>query len=79
MNDDATRTEMLAVDPTSGGGGCPSIHWRAADRMTVIQAPEVDDATFSGLPNVLPGERGVYIKPEVILAAADEIRRRGLT
>ena len=77
MKDDATRTELLAKDPTSGGGGCPSIHWRA-DGMTVVQAPEVDEGTFAGLPNVLPGERGVYIRPEVILAAADEIRRRRL-
>ena len=46
--------------------------------MAVDHAPVVDAGTFAGLPNVLPGERGVYIKPEVILAAADEIRRRGL-
>jgi hypothetical protein len=76
-NGDAMKTELLAKDPDSGGGGCPSVHWRA-DGMAVVQAPEVDDATFAGLPNVLPGERGVYIRPEVILAAADEIRRRGL-
>ncbi len=40
---------------------------------------EVDSDTFAGLPNVLPGERAVYIKPEVILEAADKIRamRRG--
>lgn len=71
------ETHLLAKDSGSGGGGCPSVHWRE-DGMTVVQAPEVDAATFAGLPNVLPGERGVYIKPEVILAAADEIRRRGL-
>jgi hypothetical protein len=71
------ETFLLAKDLESGGGGCPSVHWRS-DGMAVVQAQEVDDATFAGLPNVLPGERGVYIKPEVILAAADEIRRRGL-
>ncbi len=71
------KTELLAKDPDSGGGGCPSIHWRE-DGMAVVQAPEVDAATFAGLPNVLPGERGVYIRPEVVLAAADEIRRRRL-
>jgi hypothetical protein len=49
------------------------------DGMAVVQAPEVDADTFAGLPNVLPGERAVYIKPEVILEAADKIRqsRRG--
>jgi hypothetical protein len=71
------KTELLAKDPDAGGGGCPSIHWRE-DGMTVVQAPEADGDTFAGLPNVLPGERGVWIKPEVILAAADEIRRRGM-
>jgi hypothetical protein len=71
------RTFLLAKDPDSGGGGCPSVHWRE-DGMAVIQAPEVDADTFAGLPNVLPGERGVYLKPEVILAAADEIRRQAL-
>lgn len=72
------KTFLLAKDPDSGGGGCPSVHWREDDGMAVIQANEVDADTFAGLPNVLPGERGVYLKPEIILAAADEIRRRGL-
>ena len=48
------------------------------DGMAVVQAPEVDADTFADLPNVLPGERAVYIKPDVILRAADEIRKRGL-
>lgn len=71
------ETFLLAKDAGSGGGGCPSVHWRE-DAMCVVQAPEVDADTFAGLPNVLPGERGVFLKPEVILAAADEIRRRRL-
>jgi len=70
------KTTMLAKDTGSGGGGCPSLHLRE-DGMVVVQAPEVDADTFSGLPNVLPGERGVYIKPEVILAAAEVLKRRG--
>lgn len=71
------KTVQLAKDDASGNGGCPSVHWRE-DRMAVVQAPEVDADTFAGLPNVLPGERAVYIKPDVILRAADEIRKRGL-
>jgi len=71
------KTTLLAKDASSGNGGCPSVHWRE-DGMTVVQAPEVDADTFGGLPNVLPGERAVYIDPQVILAAADEIRKRGL-
>ena len=71
------KTIQLAKDGTSGNGGCPSVHWRE-DGMAVVQAPEVDADTFAGLPNVLPGERAVYIRPDVILRAADEIRQRGL-
>ena len=71
------ETFLLAKDPDSGGGGCPSVHWRE-DGMAVVQAQEGDADTFAGLPNVLPGERAVYIKPDVILRAADEIRKRGL-
>jgi len=46
--------------------------------MAVVQAPKVHVDIFAGLPNVLPGERAVYIKPDVIVRAADEIRKRGL-
>ena len=60
------KTILLAKDDASGNGGCPSVHMRE-DGMAVVQAPEVDADTFAGLPNVLPGERAVYIKPDVIL------------
>jgi len=69
------KTTLLAKDESSGNGGCPSVHLRE-DGMAVVQAPEVDAETFSGLPNVLPGERAVYIGPDVIVRAADEIRKR---
>jgi len=55
----------------------PSVYL-SEDGMAVVKAPEVDAETFAGLPNVLPGERAVYIKPDVIVRAADEIRKRGL-
>ena len=71
------KTVQLAKDGDSGNGGCPSVHLRE-DGMAVVQAPEVDADTFAGLPNVLPGERGVCIKPDVIIRAADEMRRRRL-
>ena len=38
----------------------------------------VDGIADAGLPNVLPGGQAVYIKPDVIVRAADEIRKRGL-
>ena len=71
------KTVQLAKDDASGNGGCPSVHWRE-DGMAVVQALEVDAETFAGLPNALPGERAVSIRPDVILRAADEIRKRGL-
>jgi hypothetical protein len=43
-----------------------------------FRPPEFDADTFAGLPNVLPGERAVCIKPDVIVRAASEIRKRGL-
>lgn len=42
----------------------------------MVLAPEVDAGTLAGLRNVLPGERAVYIDPDVILRAADIIRAR---
>jgi hypothetical protein len=69
------KTTLLAKDESSGNGGCPSVHLRE-DGMAVVQAPEVDADTFSGLPNVLTGERAVFIDPDVIVRAADEIRKR---
>lgn len=66
------KTTLLAKDADSGNGGCPSVHMRE-DGMVVVQAPEVDAETFTQLPNVLPGERAVYIDPQVILQAAGEI------
>jgi hypothetical protein len=70
---------MLAKDPDSGGGGCPSIYLRERDGACVVQAPGVDGDTFDGLVNVLPGEQAVYISAEVILAAADALRKHGHT
>jgi hypothetical protein len=71
------KTTLLAKDPNSGNGGCPSVHMRE-DGMAVVQAPGVDADTLGQLPNVLPGELGVCIDPGIIVAAADEIRKRGL-
>lgn len=70
------KTTLLAKDADSGNGGCPSVHMRE-DGMAVVQAPEVDADTFGQLPNVLPGERAVCIDPQVIVRAAEEIRKNG--
>ena len=48
------------------------------DGTIVALGTTADAATFAQLPDVLPGERAVCgIDPDVILRAADELRRRG--
>jgi hypothetical protein len=71
------NTDLLAKNTSSGNGGCPGLHL-AEDGTIVALGPMVDAATFAQMPNVLPGERAVRgIDPDVILRAADELRRRG--
>jgi len=71
------HTELLAKNRDSGNGGCPGLHL-ADNGMIVALGPAADAATFAQLPNVLPGERAVCgIDPDVILRAADELRRHG--
>jgi hypothetical protein len=72
------ETTLLAKNTSSGGGGCPGLHL-GADGKIVALGPDADAATFAQLPNVLPGERAICgIDPDVIVRAADEIRRQGL-
>jgi hypothetical protein len=71
-----SKLTFLCKDGGSGGGGCPSIYLRDEDGLAVVQAQEVDAGTFSALLNVLPGERAVCINPDVIVRAADMIRKR---
>jgi len=71
------NTDLLAKNTSSGNGGCPGLHL-AEDGTVVALGPSADAATFAQLPSVLPGERAVCgIDPDVILRAADELRRRG--
>ncbi|MGH3852188.1 MAG: hypothetical protein ACRDR6_01545 [Pseudonocardiaceae bacterium] len=70
------RVTLLAKDQSSGGQGCPS-GYLADNGMCVIQGPEVDATTYAHLANVLPGERGVLLKPQVILDLADQLRALG--
>lgn len=71
------NTTLLAKNASSGNGGCPGLHL-ADDGLIVALGPAADAATFAQMPDVLPGERAVCgIDPDVILRAADELRRRG--
>jgi hypothetical protein len=67
--------ELLAKDPTSGRNGCPSVHLDDNGDFVVL-APEVESGTLARLENVLPGERAVRMRPEVVLAAVEQYRAR---
>lgn len=69
------RLTMLAKDEKSGRTGCPSVYLDE-DGMAVVQGVEVDADTAAVMANVLPGERGVRIRPEVLVAAVGAMRRR---
>lgn len=73
QEDHLMRLTMLATDVDSGGQGCQS-GYLAENGMCVIQGPEVDAHTYGNMANVLPSERGVEVKPQVILDLADRIR-----
>lgn len=70
------RVKLLAKDQSSGGQGCPS-GYLGDNGMCVIQGPEVDDDTYANLANVLPGEKGVVLRPQVILDLANQLRALG--
>jgi hypothetical protein len=70
------RVKLLAKDADSGGQGCQS-GYLADNGMCVLQGPEIDDPTYASLANVLPGEKGVMLKPQVILDLADQLRALG--
>ena len=53
-----------------GNGSCPTVYRGDDETVVVVQGYEVDSA------EVPAGERLVEIPVEVLLAAADEVRRR---
>jgi hypothetical protein len=70
------RLERLAKDAGSGYGGCPSAYLDLDDpQWSVVQAD--GNVPMSALLNVLPGEKGVRIKTQVLLDFADSLRSRG--
>lgn len=69
------RLELLAKDGNSGDDGCPSVHLDHDDGAFVVQGEHVDN---SELPHYLPGEGGVKISPEIVLAAMKIYKERGL-
>lgn len=66
---------MLAKDEDSGRTGCPSVYL-GADGSAVVQADMVDSDTHSNLQDLLPGECGVRIKMDVLIAAVAVYQKR---
>lgn len=66
---------MLAKDNNSGHSGCPSVYLDD-DGSAVVQGVLVDADTHDAMVNVLPGEAGVRIAPEVLAAAVAALQRR---
>lgn len=69
------RLSMLVKDGDSGRDGCPSVYLDE-DGWAVVQGPEVDGTTRSSLVNLLPGDTGVRISPQVLAAAVAAHQRR---
>jgi hypothetical protein len=66
----------LCKDDSSGRNGCPTVYL-ADNGEFVVQAPQVDQDTFSRLENVLPGEeQAVRIRAEVVLGAVARYQAR---
>jgi hypothetical protein len=66
---------MLYKDPSSGGGGCPSVYL-AENGDFVVQGLDLDGATSNNLANVLPGEGAVRISAEIVLGAVEAYQNR---
>jgi hypothetical protein len=61
--------QKLCKDPQSNPGGCQSVYL-AENGMMAVQGLAMDADTFANMENVLEGESGVLIKPEIIVEAA---------
>lgn len=59
----------ICKDPESNPTGCQSVYL-AENGMMAVQGLEMDPETVSNMENLLPGESGVLIKPEILVEAA---------
>lgn len=70
------QLEKICKDPESNPNGCQSIYL-ADNGMCGVQGLTMDDDTFANMENLLPGEGGVLIKPEIVIEAANRLRAQG--
>ncbi|MGH3824284.1 MAG: hypothetical protein ACRDRA_15860 [Pseudonocardiaceae bacterium] len=69
------KLEMLAKDQDSGEQGCQSCYL-GEDVKVHVQAEEASSEVYAAAENLLPLEKIVSVKPQVILDAADALRAR---
>ncbi len=69
------KLTLLAKDETSGRDGCQAVYL-AEDGRFGVQGDVVDDDTYANLENLLPGEGGVLIKPEILIEAVRRYQER---
>lgn len=63
------QLRKLCKDPESNPTGCQSVYV-AENGMLAVQGLAMDTDTHANMENLLPGENGVLIKPEIVLEAA---------
>ncbi len=69
------KLTLLAKDGSSGRDGCQAVYLAEGGRFGV-QGDVVDDDTHANLENLLPGEGGVFIKPEILIEAVRRYQER---
>lgn len=62
------RLAMLAKDPDSGYGGCPSVYL-ADDGGLVVQGHLLDTDTLGQVQHLRPGEGAVHIEARIVTEA----------
>lgn len=67
------RLQIIAKDAQSGEKNCPSVHDDLDGTEFVLVGPTVDS---SQVENVLPGERAVRIKREIVIEAVQRYLAR---
>ncbi|MFW6640956.1 hypothetical protein ACOALZ_13070 [Nocardiopsis algeriensis] len=69
--------ELLAKDGMSGDKGCPSVYLSDTGEF-VVQGVELEGSDLPESTGPLPGGTAVRISPEVVFAAVEHYRRRGM-
>lgn len=67
------RLQKICKDSDSNPGGCQTMYL-AENGMFGVQGLTVDADSTANMEHLLPGETGVFIKPEIVCEAVDRYR-----